>query len=89
MGIDFDVLAEFFADVALQFMGHGVGRGERHIAVDLEIDADGQVAAEIVHGDVVDARPELRAITLMFAHTLVVARDRHGGMLGRHRRALL
>ena len=66
------------ADVPLQFMGDGVGRGERHIAVDLEVDADGQLAAEIVHGDVVDGEPGIAGDHHdAFAHALVVARDRH------------
>src|SRR6266404_6344160 len=80
VGVDLDVLAEFLADVPLQFMGDGVGCGERHIAVNLEIDADGELAAEIVHGDVVDGETGIAGNHHdAFAHTLVVARDRHGG----------
>ena len=80
VGIDFDVLAEFLADVPFKLVGDGVGCGERHIAVDLEIDADGQLAAEIVHGDVVDRETGIAGDHHdTFAHTLIVARDRHGG----------
>ena len=79
MGIDFDVLAEFLADVPLKLVGDGVGCGERHIAIDLEVDADGQFAAEIVHGDVVDRETGIAGDHHdTFAHTLIVARDRHG-----------
>ena len=54
MGIDLDVVAEFLADVPFEFLGDVVGCGERHFAVHFEVDADGELAAEIVHGDMVD-----------------------------------
>jgi len=58
--------------------GDVVGRVKRHIAVDLEVDADGQLAAEIVHRDVVDGEPGIAGDHHdAFADALVVARDRH------------
>ena len=80
MGVDLDVLAEFHADAALQIVGDVVCRCERHLAVDLEVEADDQLAAEIVHGDVMDreagiARDHHDAV----AHRLIVARHRHRG----------
>ena len=44
MGIDLDVLAEILADASLQLVRDVVGGGQRHVAVDLEVDADGQLA---------------------------------------------
>src|ERR1700733_9305061 len=80
MGVDFDILAEFFADVAFQLMGDVVGGCQGHIAVDFEVDADGQLAAEIVHGDVMDGETGIaRDHHDAFAHALIVARDRHRG----------
>ena len=80
VGVDLDVLAELVADAALQLMGDVVGGGERHLAVDLEIDADGELAAEIVHGDVVDGEAGIAGDHHdAFADALIVARHRHGG----------
>src|SRR6202047_1365959 len=78
MGVDFDVLAEFVADVPLELLGDVVGGGEVHVPVDFEVDADGQLAAEIVYGDMVDGEPGIAGDHHdTFAHTLIVARDRH------------
>ena len=44
MGVDLDVLAEILADVALQPVRDVVGGGQLHVAVDLEVDADDQLA---------------------------------------------
>ncbi len=53
---------------------------QRHVAVDLEVDADDQLAAEVVHGDVVDGEPGIaRDHHDAFAHALIVARHRHRG----------
>ncbi len=80
MDVDLDVRAELLLDVALQRVGDVVGGVELHLAVDLEVDADDQLGAEIVHRDVVDgeagiARDHHDAV----AHGLVVARDGDGG----------
>jgi hypothetical protein len=42
MGVDLDVLAKILADGALQFLGDVVRRRQRHLAVDLEVDRDGE-----------------------------------------------
>src|ERR1700738_1304733 len=47
VGVDFDVLAERLADVAFELMGDVVRRRQRHVAVDLEVDADGELAGEV------------------------------------------
>ena len=53
---------------------------ERHLAVDFEVDADGQLAAEVVHGDMVDGDARVaRDHHDALAHALIVARDRHRG----------
>ena len=54
MRIDLDVRAELVLDAALERLSDVVGRGQRHLTVDFEIDADNQLAAEIMHGDVVE-----------------------------------
>ena len=80
MGIDFDVLAEFVADIALELMGDVVGRGQRHLAIDFEVDADGELAAKVVHGDMVDGEAGIAGDHHdALAHAFIVARDRHGG----------
>ena len=80
MGVDLDVLAEILADAALQLVGDVVRRGQRHVAVDLEVDADGQLAAEIVHGDMVDGEAGIAGDHHdALAHALIVARHRHRG----------
>ncbi len=80
VGVDLDVLAELVADVPLQLLGDVVGGRQRHLAVDFEIDADGELAAEIVHGDMVDGETGIAGDHHdAFAHALIVVRDRHGG----------
>ena len=80
MGVDLDVLAEFLADVPLQLLGDVVGGVQRHLAVDFEVDADGELAAEIVHGDMVDGEAGIAGDHHdALANALVVARDRHRG----------
>src|SRR5262245_29734540 len=80
MGVDLDVLAELLADVALEVVGDVVGVDQRHLAVDLEVDADDQLFAEVVHRDVVHGKAGIAgdhhdALT----HALVVAGYRHRG----------
>ena len=54
--------------------------GQRHVAVDLEVDADGELAAEVVHGDMVDGKAGIaRDHHDALAHALIVERDRHRG----------
>ena len=80
MGIDFDVRAEFVADLVLQRVGDVVRRRQRHVAVDFEVDADGQLAAEVVHRDVMDGEAGIAGDHHdAFAHAFIVARDRHRG----------
>src|ERR1700761_109512 len=80
MGVDLDILAEFFTYVAFQLMGDVVGRCKGHIAVDFKVDADGELAAKIVHRDMMDSETGIAGDHHnAFAYTLVVARDRHGG----------
>ncbi len=80
MGVDLNVLAELVADVPLQLMGDGVGVVERHLAVDLEVEADGEFLAEVVHGDMVDGEAGIAGDHHdAFAHTLIVARHRYRG----------
>ena len=53
---------------------------ELHVAVDFEVDADRQLAAEIVHGDMVDGEAGIAGDHHdALAHALIVARDRHRG----------
>ena len=64
----------------LQSVRDVVRRAERHGAVDLEVDADGQPAAEIVHGDMVHGEAgTARDHHDLVAHAFIVARHRHGG----------
>src|ERR1700738_844609 len=61
-------------------MGDVGGGGQRHVAVDLEVDAHGEPAAEIVHGDVVDGEAGIaRDHHDALANALIVARHRHRG----------
>ena len=80
VGVDLDVLAKILADAPLQLVGDVVGRRQRHLAVDLEVDRDGQLAAEVVHGDMMDRQPRIAGDHHdALAHALIVARDRHRG----------
>src|SRR5438105_6943969 len=80
VGVDLDVLAKILADVALQHAGNLVGRRKLHVAVDLEVDADDQLLAEIVHGDMVDGEAGIAGDHHdALAHALIIARDRHRG----------
>src|SRR5690349_5805688 len=47
MGIDLDLGAELVADVALEIPGDVMSGSQRHVAVDLEVDAYDQFAGEI------------------------------------------
>ena len=80
MDVDLDVGAELLLDAALQRVGDVVGGVELHLAVDLEVDADDQLAAEVVHRDVVDGEAGIvRDHHDALAHGLVVARHGHCG----------
>ena len=57
-----------------------MGVDQRHVAVDLEVDADRQLVAEIVHGDVMDGETGIAGDHHdAFADAFVVARDRYRG----------
>jgi len=61
-------------------MGDTMRRGQIHIAVDLEVDRDSELAAEIVHSDVVDGEAGIAGDHHdAFADALVVARHRYRG----------
>jgi hypothetical protein len=76
VGVDLDIFPEFVPDVPLQLMGDAVGCCERHVAVDLKIDADGQSPAEIVHGHMVHGQTGIAGNHHdTFTHALVIARD--------------
>src|SRR5262249_30979170 len=80
MGIDLDVLAELRADVALEVVGDVVGVAQRHFAVDLEVDADDQLFAEVVHRDVVHGKAGIAGDHHdALAQALIVARHRYRG----------
>src|ERR1700704_7196617 len=80
VGVDLDILAEFLADAALQLMGNFVRGRQRHLAVDFEVDAHGELAAEVMHGNMVDGETGIAGDHHdAFAYALIVARDRHGG----------
>ena len=70
VGLDLDLGAELVAQRRLQPVGDIVRRAERELALDLEIERDGTLAADVVHGDV------------MHRETLV-ARDHHDALLDR------
>ena len=52
MGLDLDAGPELLAERRFQLVGDVVGRAERELAVDLEIERDRTLAADVVHGDV-------------------------------------
>ena len=53
MGLDLDRGAEFLAERRFEPVGDVVGGAERKPAVDLEIERDRELAADVVHGDMV------------------------------------
>ncbi len=53
MGFDLDAGAQLFAERRFQLVGDVMGRAERKLAVDLEIERDGTLAPDVVHGDMV------------------------------------
>jgi hypothetical protein len=54
MRIDLDIGAEFIANGMFKLVCDVMGLVQGHVAIDLEIDADRQLLAEVVHGDMVD-----------------------------------
>ena len=79
MGLDLDVGAELVAERRFQLVGDVVGRAERELAVDLEIERDRTPAPDVVHGDVVHGeRLVARDHHDALLHGLVVERARGG-----------
>ena len=80
VGLDLDVGAEFLAQRRFQPVGDVVRAAERQLAVDLEIERHRQLAADVVHGDVMHGeRLVARDHHDALDHELVVERARRGG----------
>ena len=80
MRVHLGLRAELEADVVLQPMRDRMGVHQRHVAVDLQVDADRQFCSEVVHGDVVNREPRIAGDHHdALADAFVVVRDRYRG----------